>query len=182
MVAGCRMPFHAEPTSGGGDIGDGLRAAPSRTPSRRIAAGGGVAQAPAPDTDRPRAAASCHARGTPVHVTCAPAPPWSPRPAAILGSGPKSAPLTGCPRGFSQVAGNGHPSGAHFSGCQGVRALSRGDPGPWPRRAKGGSGARAGSASCDYEAHWGAFPHNILSAKTSSETPGMMASWPPFQA
>ena len=47
----------------GGDIGDGSRAAPSRTPSRRIAAGGAVAQAPAPDTDRPRAAASCHARG-----------------------------------------------------------------------------------------------------------------------
>ena len=37
-----------------------------------------VAQAPAPDTDRPRAAASCHARGTPVHVTCAPAPPRPP--------------------------------------------------------------------------------------------------------
>ena len=48
----------------GGDVGDGSRVAPSRTPSRRIAAGGAVAQALAPDTDRPRAAASCHARGS----------------------------------------------------------------------------------------------------------------------
>ena len=73
--------------------------------------------ASAPDTGRPRAAASCHAWRTPVHATCVPAPPWSPRPAAIPDSGAKSAPLTGCPRGFSQVTGNDHPSGAHFSGC-----------------------------------------------------------------
>ena len=79
-------------------------------------------------------------------------------------------------------AATDHPAGAHFSGCQGVPALSRGDPGPWPRRARGGSGAGAGSAACDCEAYWGAFPHNILSAKTSSETPGMVASWPPSQA
>ena len=72
----------------GGDIGDGSRAAPSRTPSRRIAAGGAVAQAPAPDTDRPRAAASCHARGTLVHAACAPAPPWPPgRPLSTPGQG-----------------------------------------------------------------------------------------------
>ena len=29
--------------------------------------------------------------------------------------------------------------------------------GPCPRRAKGGLGARTGSASCDYEAYWGAY-------------------------
>ena len=69
-------------------------------------------------------------------------------------SGAKGAPLTGCPRGLSQVAGNDHPSGAHFSGCQGVPALSR----PWPRRAGGGLGAGAGSAACDCEAYWGAYP------------------------
>ena len=167
IVARYRMPSHPSPHPGGrhrrrvprGGPAWGARRPPAT--SRRRHAGAvrreAVTRAPAPDTDRPRAAASCHARGTPVHVTCAPAPPWSPRPAAILGSGPKSAPLTGCPRGFSQVAGNDHPSGAHFSGCQGVPALSRGDPGPWPRRARGGSGAGAGSAACDYEAYWGAY-------------------------
>ena len=86
-----------------------------------------------------------------------PGTPPAPRPAAIPDSGAKSAPLSGCPRGFSQVAGNDPPSGAHFSGCQGVPALSRGDPGPWPRRARGGSGAGAGSAACDCEAYWGAY-------------------------
>lgn len=82
------------------------RAAASAGGVRREA----VTRAPASGTDRPRAPAPCHAWG-PVYTQPAPRLPQT---AAILADGAKRAPLTGCPRGFSQLAENGHPSGRTF--------------------------------------------------------------------
>ena len=174
IVEGRRVSSHTRPTPGGTSatgsarrpvmgraaraVLDGLpfaRRRPARPPAHRRRRG--------PVTRRRRLTRIGPARPHPVTQggsrtrDLRPGTPSAPRPAAIPDSGAKSAPLTGCPRGFSQVAGNDHPSGAHFSGCQGVPALSRGDPGPWPRRARGGLGAGAGSAACDYEAYWGAY-------------------------
>ena len=140
------MSSHTRPTPGGTSatgsarwpvmgraaraVLDGLpfaRRSPARPPAHRRRRG--------PVTRRRRLTRIGPARPHPVTQggsrtrNLRPGTPSAPRPAAIPGSGAKSAPLTGCPRGFSQVAGNDHPSGAHFSGCQGVPALSRGDPG-----------------------------------------------------
>ena len=92
MVAGCRMPSRPQFASLGVTLVMGLARGPAwrrvarrrrriegaqpRAPGSRSA--GGCHVAPAPDTDRTCEAASCHAWGVRVHVTCAPAPPRPP--------------------------------------------------------------------------------------------------------
>ena len=72
IAAGCRASSHTKPTPRGGHRRRTSRGGPSwdarRCPARPLGASppaGAVAKASAPDTDRPRAAASCHAGGLP---------------------------------------------------------------------------------------------------------------------
>ena len=124
IVAGYRIPSRPQLASGvtlaTGPAGSGMEVRrPSAMSRRRYA----TAPAERAVTRRRRLTHISPTRphpvthGGPRTRNLRPGAASAPRSATILAGGAKSAPLTGCPHGFSQVAGNDHPPGAHFSSC-----------------------------------------------------------------
>ena len=123
-----------------------IEGAQPRAPGSRSA--GGCHAAPAPDTDRTCEAASCHAWGVRVHVTCAPAPPAGRHTCRWC---EKCAPDGVSAWVFAGRRKRPPVRGALLELLGSTRLFMRG-PSPPPRRAKGVPGAGAVLASCAHEA------------------------------